>query len=80
MKPRFFLSPAFIQEVEPKLYGLFRSVESEEFDREKGRPVREKIKDVGPIGLFREVEGSEKEDLVSFHPIDKRPMKLKRIE
>lgn len=77
--PRTFLSPAFLAEVEPKLFGLYRSIEVEEFDRQKGHPVREKIKNVGPIGLFRECEGEEKEDLMSFHPSDKRPMRLKRV-
>lgn len=77
--PKVFLSPAFLIEVEHKLFGLYRSIEVEEFDRKNGHVVREKIKNVGPIALFRECEGDEKEDLLSFHPTEKRPMRVIKI-
>lgn len=77
--PRTFLSPAFLVQVEPKLYGLYRSVEIEAIKKD-GTTYREKIKDIGPIALFREAEGDEEVDMQTFHPIDKRPMALKRVE
>lgn len=78
--PRTFLSPAFLVEVEPRIFGLYRSLEMEEFDQKNGCSSREKIKDIGPISLFRECERDEKEDLVSFHPTEHRPMRIRRVD
>lgn len=76
---RTFMSPAFIREVERGTFGLFRSIEVEEKDERTGKVTREKLRDVGPIGLFRECVGGEREDLTSFHPVEKRPMRLRKV-
>lgn len=75
---RVYLTKAFLVEVEPKTFGLYRSTMIEYKDG-----TEEKVNDVGPISLFREIEEKEKTsstvDLQTFHPVEKRPMSLKRI-
>lgn len=71
---KVFLSKAFLVEVEKKTYGLFRSVMIE-----TPAGVREKVKDVGPIDILREIEGQEQPDMETFHPTEKRLMKLRSL-
>ena len=77
---RIFLEPAYLVEVEKGTYGLYRNVVMEFFDKEKGKPVREKLKAVGPIGLFREAQNDEerrKPDMKTVHPVTQRELLLK---
>ena len=74
-----YLSKAYLVEVEPKTFGLFRDMVIEQKDARTGKVEKEKLRTVGPIGLFRECEGDERPDLESFHPVDQRPMRLKNI-
>jgi hypothetical protein len=76
---RTFLTSAFLIEVEPGLFGLYRSIEQEEFDRKKMKPVREKLKNVGPIALFRECKEGESIDMTTFHPVSKKPLSLTKV-
>jgi hypothetical protein len=81
MSCRVFMSKAFLKKIDSEHFGLFRNIETEDFDRQKGRPVRERAGEVGPIGVFREMRDDEKDepDLVSFHPVDRRPMRLRKV-
>ena len=77
---RIFLEAAYLTEVERGTYGLYRNLVVEFFDKEKGRPVREKLKAVGPIGIFRECQGEEerrKPDMKTIHPTTGKELLLK---
>lgn len=73
------MGKGYLKALEAKTYGLFRNIEVEVFDKEKGRPVREKAGELGPIGIFRECEGDEKPDLRTVDPISTRLLELKKI-
>jgi hypothetical protein len=79
--PRTFMSPAFLKVIEKNTYGLYRSVEVETFDRKRGYPVRESAGEIGPIRVLREMETGEEGLVVleTFHPIEKRMMKLVEV-
>lgn len=76
---RYFLGKAYLTEVERGTFALNRDMIYEHFDRTKRQVVREKLKVVGPIGLFRECEGEERPDLRTVHPVTTRELNLKRI-
>jgi len=82
-KMRSFLTPGYIKEIEPGLYGVFRNVEVEEKDARTGRPVREKLQEFGPLGKpLREARKGEEERVVlrSHHPTENRPLDLVEAE
>lgn len=64
--PRTFLSRAYLLQLEPGLYGLFRDVLQE--DPESGR--REKVgKPLGPIRLLRKKERPDETTVIrTVHP------------
>jgi hypothetical protein len=76
-KPRTFMTPAYIREVEPGLYEMYRDVEIEENGK------REKFgKSIGPIMVLRPMtnqEKGEKPDFISSAP-DGSLLELKRID
>lgn len=79
---RVFAGKAYLLEVEKGTYGLYRDIILEYFDKEKGRPQREKLKSIGPIGLFREAQNDEerrKPDMKTVHPTTMRELLLKNI-
>jgi hypothetical protein len=79
---RFFLGKAYLTEVEKGTFALNRDLIHEHFDRDKRKPVREKIRVIGPIGLFREAENEaerKKPDLRTIHPTTTRELLLIRI-
>lgn len=73
---KVFLSAAFLVMVEKGVFGLFRSLLEEQVDPTSGLPVREKIKDIGPIALFHESRPDEKTVMETFHPLEHRLLKL----
>lgn len=75
--PRTFMGKAYLQELERDLYGLFRNIEVEEIGKD-GKPVREKLKAIGPIRLLREARKGEETQVVlrTFHPTENRPLDL----
>ena len=78
-KMRTFLSAGFIKEIERGVYGIFRNVETEEVNTSTGHPVREKLKELGPLGkVLREARKGEEEKVVlrSHHPNENRPLDL----
>lgn len=79
-KNRIFFGEAYLQRIESKTYGLFRPLLVSPWIESEGRHgPREKLKVIGPIGVFRECEGSEKPDLMTFHPEEKRTLNLKSL-
>jgi hypothetical protein len=80
--PRTFMSKAYIQELEKGLFGLYRNIEMEEPDPKTGKPVREKIKAIGPIKLLREAQKGEEKRvvLVTVHPVELRELALVEVE
>ena len=71
LKNRVFMSAAYVMEIEPKTYGLYRNIEMEtDQTGPDGKKVREKIKAVGPIRLLREAEPGEEQKVVlrTVHP------------
>lgn len=77
--PRVFASPAFLKALEKDLYGLFRSIETEEKDERTGAVVREKVKDVGPLALFREAREGDEVSMRTVHPVTARELKLTKV-
>jgi hypothetical protein len=79
MKQKIFASAAFLKVLEKNLYGLYRSilVELDELGPD-GKPIREKVKDVGPISLLREARKGEEDKVVlrSHHPKEDRELAL----
>lgn len=76
---RVFLSPAYLTVLERGmgLYGLYRNVEVEEPGKD-GKPVREKLRAIGPIGVFREAREGERIDLRTVHPENGKELRLVR--
>lgn len=71
---RTFCSPAYLVEVEPKTFGLFRNIT--QLNEKTG--IKEKVgKPIGPIALFRECEGNEQPDLRT--QVGDRAVNLKKI-
>jgi hypothetical protein len=81
-KPKVFASPAFLKIMDKDVYGLFRSIIVEEFNETTGKTVREKVKDVGPISLLRELRKGEDKKVVlrTHHPVDNRELSLVELE
>lgn len=73
---RIFLSQAFLVEVEKGLFGLYRSLIEEGSDPLTGKKVREKLKDIGPIGLLHVTRPGEKATLKTMHPVTMQPLDL----
>lgn len=62
-KPRTFMTPAYIREVENGLYEMWRDVEIEENGK------REKFgRSIGPIMVLRPAAKGEKVDFISSRP------------
>ena len=81
-KVRTFLGKAYLQILERNLYGIFRDVLVEEDDPKTGKPVREKLKSLGPLKLLREAEKGEEQRVVlrSHHPVENREISLVELE
>lgn len=80
---RTFLSKAYLRELEPGTFGLFRNLEVEEVDPKTGQPVREKVgRPIGPIGLLREAAKGEEAQVVlrTYHPTQNRPIELVKVQ
>jgi hypothetical protein len=78
-KPRTFMTPAYIREIEPGLYEMFRDVEIEENGK------REKFgKSIGPIMVLRPMTLQEKNEKQKPDFITSTPggdiLELKRID
>ena len=58
--PRTFMGPAYVREVEPNTYAMFRDmIKEEDGKREKwGKPI-------GPLYMFRPAKKEEKEDFIT---------------
>ncbi len=82
-KMRSFLSPGYVKEIEPGVYGIFREVQTEQKDN-NGNLVREPLGEpLGPLGKpLREARKGEEHLVVlrSFHPKEKRPIDLVEAE
>lgn len=82
LKDRVFMSAAYIMEIEPKTYGLYRNIEMET-DRvgPDGKKIREKVKAIGPIRLLREAEPGEEQLVVlrTVHPETFKELSLVEI-
>ena len=78
---RWFLTAAYLVEIEHRTYALQRDLIVQYFDKSARKEVREKLKTIGPIGLFRECEGEEaaKPDLRTIHPKTMKELLLKNI-
>lgn len=78
---KFFLGKAYLVVVEEGTFALQRDLIIQFFDKDKRKPVREKVKSIGPIGLFRECEGEERQrpDLRTIHPVTMQELLLKNI-
>jgi hypothetical protein len=77
--PRVFAGPGFVMQLEPGLYGIFRSVMTEERDPKTGKMVREKMgRNIGPLGLLREAKEGEDNLVVirTIHPETQNEIKL----
>jgi hypothetical protein len=58
--PRVFMTPAYVREVEPGTYAMYRDMVQEEDGK------REKVgKSIGPLYLFRPAKQGEKEDFIT---------------
>ena len=77
--PRTFMSKAYLVVIERKTYGLFRDITQECKDTRTGLVGREKVGQIGPIGIFRECEGDEQCDMWTHHPVEDRMLKLKKM-
>lgn len=81
--PRTFASPAYLREIEPRTYMLYRDIVVEVKD-EKGEKMREKHGDLcmSPFPL-REFDPSTDDEcqvvLESYHPVENRPMRLVEV-
>lgn len=61
--PRTFMSPAYVREVEPGTFAMYRDITVEENGK------REKFgKPIGPMGLFRKAKEGEKIDFLTSLP------------
>lgn len=73
-KPRTFMTPAYIKQVEPDLYEMWRDIEIEENGK------REKFgKSIGPIMVLRPAMKDEREDYITSTP-GGEVIRLKRID
>jgi hypothetical protein len=73
---KYFATPAYLKELEPGTFQLFRSIEEEQLDPSTGKLIREKVRDL-PIGPpLREAKDGEQVILRSFHPVTKRELIL----
>lgn len=72
-KPRTFMSPAYIRQIEDDLFEMYRDIEIEENGK------REKFgKSIGPIMVLRRLRQGEKPDFISSSP-DGSLLELKNI-
>ncbi len=82
--PRTFATRAYLQEVEPRTFMLFRNVEAEVIDEKTGKMTREKVSQIcmSPFPL-REYDPKTDDErqivLNTFHPVEQRPMKLVEV-
>lgn len=76
---KFFMGKAYLVEVERGTFALQRDLIIEFFNKEERKVNREKLKTLGPIGLFRQCEGDEKADLRTIHPTTMKELQLKNI-
>lgn len=77
---RVFMTPAYIVVLERGTYGLYRDLVIEK--SVSGTKVREKLKSIGPIGLFREREDGDDASSIAlrtFHPTEGREISLVAI-
>lgn len=71
------MGPAFLKKHEEKEhYSLWRPIFVERTDDATKQKFREQCGELGPLMVLREVREGEKVDLESFHPIEKRPLRL----
>lgn len=79
-----FASPAYLKEVDPGTYMLYRNIEVEVFDKEKGYPVREKVKElcisVRPLRLLQHGEDESRVVLKTVHPVTAQELKLVEVD
>jgi hypothetical protein len=77
---RVFMSPAFLTPMKEAkgYYGLWRSIEIEETDQRTNETVREKLRDVGPIRVFRELRAGE-ERPIAIQTFDTQTNKLLKL-
>ena len=78
-EPRLFLGPGYLKVTERNTYGLFRDLFSEHVDPKTLEKERVKLREVGPIGIFREAEGDELVEMRTVHPVTGKELKLKCI-
>lgn len=82
--PRVFATPAFLREVEPGTFMVYRSIEVEVLEEGTGRTVREKMRDlaVSPFPL-REfdpaVDAASSVVLRTVHPTTGRLLRLVKV-
>jgi hypothetical protein len=73
-RPRVFMTPSYVREIEPGLYEMYRDVEIEEDGK------REKFgKSIGPIMVLRPARKGERVDAVTSSP-DGQVIELHRID
>lgn len=78
-KERTFLTGAYLLEMEPGTFGLYRHLEVQFLDPSDGKVKREKRgKPIGPLGLFRPaLKGEEQRvKLRTVHPKTGNPIEL----
>lgn len=76
---RVFLTAAYLKVLERNTFALYRNLEQEVTDETTGKSKREKMKEIGPIGIFRPAEGDEVVELRTVHPVTGQELKLKCI-
>ncbi len=74
---RYFLGKAFLREVDPGTFGLFRDLLEETKDPANGKAIREKLKSLGPLQVFRRIENDERPDLRTIDPKTGQEISLK---
>lgn len=78
--PKIFLTPAYLTEVEPGLFGLYRNIEREDTDRSTGQLEREKVRALGPMALFMESREGQPVHMRSHHPVTGQALSLVRVQ